>query len=186
MNAVVEPCRHSPVRPGTDRDDRLTALYVEHYPRLLAVAGRYLGEGHRCDGEDVVQEAYLRVRARWAQVDPQRGMAYLCQAVANVARSMQRRRVVADRHRATRLVVQASAEDTALSVLLPAAVVAGVRALPGRQREALMLRHYVGLGLADAAAVMGCSTGAVRAYTSRGLSTLTRQMPDAADTDRAA
>ncbi len=186
MNAALARRDPRSAQPDASPLDPLTAVYVAQYRRLLAVAWRCLGEGYLYECEDVVQEAYLRARSRWEEVDPQRGVAYLCQAVANVARSAVRRRVVADRHRSPCPVVQASAEDTALSLLLPAGVVAAVRGLPGRQREALVLRHYVGLPVEDAAAVMGCSPGAVRAYTSRGLSALATQLPGAPSAARAA
>ncbi len=157
--------------------DALTETYLRYYPQLLAIAGRGLGAGYHDDREDLVQEAYLRVRTRGRQVDVERARAYLCQTVANLARDAVRRRMVRDRHRLLPALTSPSAEERVLGALLPEPVVDRVRDLPRRQRQAVVLRHYVGLAPDDAATAMGCTPVAVRAYTSRALATLTRQIP---------
>ncbi|MGH9151028.1 MAG: sigma factor-like helix-turn-helix DNA-binding protein [Acidimicrobiales bacterium] len=48
---------------------------------------------------------------------------------------------------------------------------AGLRALPRRRREAVVLRHLIDLPEAAVAAAMGCSVGAVKQHT-RGLAAL--------------
>jgi len=55
-----------------------------------------------------------------------------------------------------------------------AAVVSAVRGLPRRQREALVLRHYLSLPDGQIAAVMGISRSAVRVHSARGLAALRR------------
>lgn len=52
----------------------------------------------------------------------------------------------------------------------------GLRALPRRQREAVVLRHLSDLPEAAVAAAMGCSTGAVKQHTARGLAALRRAL----------
>ena len=52
------------------------------------------------------------------------------------------------------------------------AVQQALTALPRRQREALVLRYYANLSVAEASDVMGVSIGSVKAYTSRGLAAL--------------
>ncbi|MCM3883070.1 RNA polymerase sigma factor [Frankia sp. R82] len=170
----------------TDTRASLTALYLEHYQQLVGVACRYLGDGSREDGEDVVQDAYLRVWARWDQVDPRTGRAYLFRAVANLACSAVRRRAVAASHRPSSTAVSASAEETALSGLLPAGIVTAIGELPPRERQAVLLRHYLDLGQHAAATAMHCTPATVRGYTFRALATLARQAHPPADTARAA
>jgi RNA polymerase sigma factor (sigma-70 family) len=65
-----------------------------------------------------------------------------------------------------------SAEHGALVLLERHAVVAALRGLPDRQREAIVLRYYADLSEAEIAAAMGISRGAVKSHTSRGMSAL--------------
>jgi RNA polymerase sigma-70 factor (sigma-E family) len=157
--------------PGENADEALTALYVEHYPALLRLAALLLDDVAAC--EDVVQEAYIRVHGAWGRLrDHQAGLAYLRQTVVNLARSSLRRRLVALRHAPKPLPDAPSAEEGAYVQVERAAVVTALRGLPRRQREAVVLRYYGDLTEADTAAVMGCSVGSVKAYTSRGLAAL--------------
>jgi RNA polymerase sigma factor (sigma-70 family) len=51
-------------------------------------------------------------------------------------------------------------------------MIAALRALPARQREALVLRYYADLSEAQIADAMGVSRGAVKSHTSRGMAAL--------------
>ncbi len=55
-------------------------------------------------------------------------------------------------------------------------VVEGLRTLPTRQRQALVLRYWLDLREAEVAAAMGISCGAVKAHTSRGMAALTKAL----------
>jgi RNA polymerase sigma factor (sigma-70 family) len=59
-----------------------------------------------------------------------------------------------------------------MQALHNAAVMAAVRALPARQREAIVLRYYVDLSEAEIAEAMGISRGAVKSHTARGIAAL--------------
>src|SRR5512143_1312879 len=107
-----------------------------------------------------------------APAGPGKALAYLRQTVVNLARSTLRRRLVAIKHAPKPMPHAASAEEGAYALVERAAVVRALRELPRRQREAIVLRYYGDLTEADAAVVMGCGVGSVKAYTSRGLTAL--------------
>jgi RNA polymerase sigma factor (sigma-70 family) len=69
-----------------------------------------------------------------------------------------------------------SAEQTALGTTDRPALVAALRDLPVRQREAVVLRYYADLSEADTALTMGVSRGAVKTHTARGLAALRTSM----------
>jgi Sigma-70, region 4 len=64
------------------------------------------------------------------------------------------------------------AEGEAAGLLRRPAVVAMLRALDDRQREAITLQYHAGLSEAETAATMRISRGAVKAHTRNGISTL--------------
>ncbi|QRN79303.1 MAG: sigma-70 family RNA polymerase sigma factor, partial [Nocardiopsis sp. BM-2018] len=59
-----------------------------------------------------------------------------------------------------------------MNLLEREAVITGLRKLPTRQREAIVLRYYGDLSEAQIADAMGISRGAVKSHTSRGISAL--------------
>jgi RNA polymerase sigma-70 factor (sigma-E family) len=138
-------------------------------PRLKRLAYLLTGDVH--SAEDLLQSAYAKVLPRWRRVstyeDPD---AYLRKVMVNQRTSWWRR----DRGRESLgpVPVTATAGDLAddqaeLDVLLQA-----LRALPTRQRTAVVLRHYCDLSEAETAAVMGITVGGVKSQTSKGLAAL--------------
>jgi RNA polymerase sigma factor (sigma-70 family) len=73
-----------------------------------------------------------------------------------------------------------SAEHAALVLLERSAVAAALRALPERQREAIVLRYYADFSEADIAKAMGISKGAVKSHTARAMTTLKTVLTQAA------
>jgi RNA polymerase sigma-70 factor (sigma-E family) len=153
-----------------ERADPLAVLFTQHYAQLLRTAVLLLGDF--AAGEDVVQEAYIRVSSVVRRSDLTVGVGYLQRTVVNLARSDLRRRVVALRHAPKAMPDAAGADHGALALLESAALLAALKTLPKRQREAVVLRYCCDQSEAETAHLMGVSPGAVKAYASRGLAAL--------------
>jgi RNA polymerase sigma-70 factor (sigma-E family) len=158
--------------------DQLTELYTAHYRSLVRLAAFLTGD--RDNAEEVVQDAYVSVHGSWRRLrELDKAEAYLRTAVVNASRSRLRRRQVAQRHRPEPQRDMASAESFAVEHAQREAVLEALRALPRRQREAVVLRYYGDLSEAQTAAAMGCSTGAVKSHTSRAMAALRPLLEDA-------
>ena len=155
--------------------DPLADLHREHYASLVRLASLVLADVGLA--EQVVQDAFVKLHLRWGglrQLD--RAPAYLRSCVLNGARSQLRRQKVRDRHDARRTVAPAAGtpEASAVAAAEHERVVAALRRLPERQREALALRYFLDLPEAEIAAAMGVSAGSVKTHVHRGLAALTQ------------
>ena len=90
----------------------------------------------------------------------------------NRSRSVLRHRTVVDKYPEKPSPDMPSAEHGALVQLERCAVVTALRELPGRQREAIVLRYYADFSEAEVAAAMGISCGAVKSHTARAMAAL--------------
>ena len=163
--------RPMPATPGPDADRAATELYSLHYKALVRLATMLVRDIPTA--EEVVQDAFVAVRDGWDRLaDADRALAYLRQAVVNRARSVLRHQAVVDKNQQEAPPDVPSAEHGAFSLLERSAVVAALRQLPDRQREAIVLRYYADLSEAEIAATMGISRGAVKSHTQRGMAAL--------------
>jgi RNA polymerase sigma-70 factor (ECF subfamily) len=154
------------LRALADPRDDFANLCRTLQPRLVGVLALRCGD--RALAEDLAQEALARAWRDWPTVSTRRPVEPWVYATAfNLLRSWGRRLGVA-RRRAPALRVVAVEPDTASAV----AVRAAVAALPHRQREAIALRYYADLSVADAAEAMRCAQGTVRALTAQAVASL--------------
>jgi RNA polymerase sigma-70 factor (sigma-E family) len=157
--------------------DAVTALYEAHALGLVRLA--VVMTGDQGSAEDIVQDAFLGLYRRWDSLtDLPYPLAYLRASVLNGCRTALRRRSRADRAHYLSEVPTESAEARALLSEEQRAVARAIRDLPGRQREALVLRYYLNLSEADTAEAMRVSRGAVKSATSRALATLGRRLKE--------
>ncbi|MGA8458483.1 MAG: SigE family RNA polymerase sigma factor [Streptosporangiaceae bacterium] len=157
--------------------DAVTALYEAHALGLVRLA--VVMTGDQGSAEDIVQDAFLGLYRRWDSLtDLPYPLAYLRASVLNGCRTALRRRSRADRAHYLSEVPSESAEARALLSEEQRAVARAIRDLPGRQREALVLRYYLNLSEADTAEAMRVSRGAVKSATSRALATLGRRLKE--------
>jgi RNA polymerase sigma-70 factor (sigma-E family) len=154
-----------------DADQAVTQLYSNHYRSLVRLAGLLVRDVQTA--EEVVQDCFIAMHDGWHRLrDEDKALSYLKQAVVNRSRSVLRHRSVMDRNAPKPAPDMPAAEQGAIAQLERTEVIAALRALPDRQRQALVLRYYADLSEAQIAKMMGISKGAVRSHTARGLSLL--------------
>jgi RNA polymerase sigma-70 factor (sigma-E family) len=157
-----------------ERDEQLAALHRAHYDALVRLACLLVDDAG--SGEEVVQEAFVRVHGAWARIDDP--LTYLRATVTNLARSRLRRRAVARRYVPPPALAAASAEEDAAVGAEHEFVFDAVRALPRRQRECVVLRYYLDLSEVEIAAALGISSGSVKSHTHRGMRTLAARLEE--------
>jgi RNA polymerase sigma-70 factor (sigma-E family) len=162
--------------PETVRQ-QVTALYQAHALGLVRLAVLMVGD--QSTAEDVVQDAFLGLYRRWAALkDPDRALSYARSSVLNGCRMVHRAKF-----RQEKITLAApddieSAEATALLGDANREVIAALRRLPARQREAVVLRYYLDMTEDQAAQAMRVSRGTVKSATSRGLAALARLLTE--------
>jgi RNA polymerase sigma-70 factor (sigma-E family) len=162
----------SPLDCPDDPEDAVINLYRMHVLGLTRLAVVMLGD--RPAAEDVVQEAFCGLYTHWRRLsDPAKALPYLRSSVLNGCRN-HRRRWYRARPVPTGWANAESAESSVLLAEEHREVLAGLQRLPGRQREALVLRFYLELAEPEIAQTMGISQGTVKSTTSRALAALGR------------
>ncbi|MFF8955545.1 sigma-70 family RNA polymerase sigma factor [Streptomyces sp. NPDC014894] len=155
-----------------EREAALARLFEEHYTSMLRLAA-LLGAD---DPENIVAEAYYEIYRKWRRLrDADRAESYLRSVVCNLTRMRIRHLQIVRKHAEAPIAEWAvSAESTALLHDDQRALITALRKLPPRQREALVLRHWMGLKEGEIATAMGISTGSVKTHTARGIAALTQ------------
>ena len=161
------------VLPSTSSSswDIVTEIYDGEYKSLVRLAVLLVHDVPTA--EEVVQDAFEAMHTALRRLrDSDKALSYLRQAVVNKSRSVLRHRTVVDKNAPKPAPDEPSAEHAAMALIERTAVVAALRALPERQREAIVLRYYADFSEADIAAAMGISRGAVKSHTARGMTAL--------------
>jgi RNA polymerase sigma-70 factor (sigma-E family) len=138
-----------------------SAFYAVEQARMVRVA--FLLTGSTETAQDVVQDSFVRVYAKWGSIRDPAG--YLYRTVVNACRSQHRR---ATREQRTRDRVG----PVSATVLEADEMRDALASLPYRQRAALVLRFYDDLSEAETAAALGCRPGTVGSLVHRGLAQL--------------
>jgi RNA polymerase sigma-70 factor, ECF subfamily len=150
---------------------------------------------HEADALDVVQDAMMQLAHRYASRPETEWRPLFYRILENRIRDMQRRRIVRQRvmswmpwrsedeeeppdpmAQAPDLGPQPPAQlesDQMMNALEQA-----LEQLPGRQRQAFLLRNIEGLDVAETAAAMKCSQGSVKTHYFRALQALRSKLGD--------
>ena len=150
------------------RDTEFSEFFAARGPTLRRTAYLIVRDWHLA--EDVTQQAFSKVYVAWPRVHGGgREEAYARQIIvrANIdesRRPWRRERSGLDGH------------DPAVPEELPveerSALFDALQALPPMQRRTVLLRHWLGLSVEEAAHELRISTGTVKSHTSRGLEKL--------------
>jgi RNA polymerase sigma factor (sigma-70 family) len=138
----------------------LIGLYRARYLPLVRLA--FLLTGSNDQAEEIVQEAFIRIRTRTDVADLG---SYVRAVVVNRCRD-HHRHVGVERRVALRLARDEAVFD-AVDELKDA-----LAALPTRQRAVIVLRYYEGLSELEIAELLGCRPGTVKSLAHRGLAAL--------------
>ena len=149
-------------------DDDFTCFYREAYPGAVRLA--WLLTHDHAAAEDVVQDAFVRMRSRLATVEHR--SAYLRTAIVNGCRDQARSAGRADAGwRRLRVVTEVSATDK------PSELLDAVALLPYKQRAVVVLRYWADLRDEEIAEIVGVRPATVRSITSRALDRLRKELP---------
>lgn len=158
-----------------DLDVAFPALVDTYGTLVLTIATRLTDVS---TGEDITQEAFLRAYRALASYEPKHISAldlrpWLATITRNLVRNEYRRR---ERKPAVSLEAGNHAEPSATDPD-PASLDLDdlsrvLDDLTDAQREAVVLRHVVGLPMREVALTMGCPDGTAKSHVSRGLAQL--------------
>lgn len=157
------------------------ALLVNRRLERAYALARRIGS-RPAEAEEIAQEAFLRVWVHAAQWSADKGSfgTWLSRIVTNLCIDRMRRNGHAymEWDEAAEAVADPSVdlEDDLHRRQLAQHVAAEVARLPARQRIALSLCHYGGVGNTEAADILGISVGAMEALLVRARRTLARRL----------
>lgn len=163
--------RTSPITDEeSSRDAALDVLFRRHYADLVRLV--FCLEGDRRQSEDIVQDAFVALyRHGNGMRDGGAALSHLRSEVLDRSRS-RLRLAVRDRRAPLMRLVDLQPEDVPerdLMLVSQSRLLRAVRGLPRRQREVVVCRYHLELGLAETAQVLGISVGSVRRHWQRAI-----------------
>ena len=162
----------------SQRDAEFEVYVAAARPRLRRLAYSLCGDWHTAD--DVVQTALAKLYVAWPRVqrasDPD---AYVRRTIARTTIDESRRPWRRERSGLDGLDPSDLQGHRATDVAAGADLVAALQRLPEMQRKTVVLRHWLGLSVAETATDLGIAEGTVKSHTSRALSALHAMMSEA-------
>ncbi|MDG2374810.1 MAG: RNA polymerase sigma factor [Woeseiaceae bacterium] len=165
---------------------KLNRFFAEVEKRALRIAE--INTRDRDEAFDLVQDAMIKLAKNYAAKPAEAWTPLFYRILRNRIRDWQRRQMVRNK---VMVWLSRGSEENDYDPVATAPDPAGrtpdenlesheamqgledaLEELPGRQREAFMLRIFEGLDVAGTAAVMGCSEGSVKTHYSRAVHSL--------------
>ena len=153
---------------GASREDEFSEFVAARQAHLRRIAYAVCGDWHLAD--DLLQISLVKLYVAWPRLRRNgNAEAYARQIIVRTNISEHRRPWRRERPGLDR-------PDEAVPEGLPveerSAMFDALQALPVMQRKTVLLRHWLGLSVEEAAHELGISTGTVKSHTSRGLAKL--------------
>ena len=149
----------------------LGEFYAAHADSAKRLA--YLLTGDNELAEDITQDAFVKMAGRLGGLRSRDASAsYLRQTVVNLSRSHFRRKRVERAYLQREATMHQMETAEGRDVLAADALWSDLQRLSHRQRCAVVLRYYEDLSEQQAAELLGCSVGALKALTNRGMEQL--------------
>jgi len=184
---------HSTGAETLQRERQLNQFLAEVERRALRIAE--IAVRDRDEALDLVQDAMIKLARSYADRPGNEWPPLFYRILQNGVRDWHRRQMV--RNRVMVWFGRVGSTDDDYDIVASAPDLAGrspdeqlqtheamrhlevsIQELPGRQREAFMLRTFEGLDVAGTAVAMGCSEGSVKTHYSRAVHSLRDKLGD--------
>jgi len=153
-------------RDGVDAE--FAAFVAAQWPPLVRLAATVTGS--REAGEDAAQAALAAMWVRWSSIGLEARAAYARRCAVNAALAARRKASSAEVPLAE--LPEFPGKDPTGPLADSDLVARALQDLPPRARAVVVLRHLEDLSIAEVAATLGISTGAVKSLNTRGLERL--------------
>ncbi|RLK60130.1 SigE family RNA polymerase sigma factor [Actinokineospora cianjurensis] len=155
------------------RDEEFAEFFSARFDTYRRIAHALCGNWSLA--EELAQESFVKVYARWSKVRPETADAYLRTVLTRTFLDTKRRGPAREHS-------VAEVPDTAVSGGFAAperdVLRAALLGVPPGQRAVLVLRFVADLPVEEVAAALGCSPGTVKSQTARGLAALRAAYPE--------
>ena len=142
-----------------------------HSRQRVLLRSAWLLTGDWAAAEDLVQTALMKAWPRWSRITAGgQEDAYVRRVLLNTYLTSRKRRW--HRERVTDELPEVEAPDDQSSRDLRPALLAGLAALPPRQRAVVVLRFFEDLSEAQCAAALDVAPGTIKSQTSKALTAL--------------
>jgi DNA-directed RNA polymerase specialized sigma24 family protein len=152
---------------ASEADDVVTELYGTEYCSLVRLAALLVGSA--AAAEEIARDAFVALHGAWPRLrDRDAAASFLLRSVVRRSRLGGRGlRGLPGQWGGAGFVGQGEGPEAGPRVM------AALLALPGRQREAVVLKFYLDLPDSRSAAAMGVALPAMRDHAARGVTALT-------------